>query len=232
MTQLSDKELEEYEKMNSDESKKPQENSLKDSMSWIMISLLSVMQIVMSCLSKVDGDVQFVFPTTAWGWILLIAPKICISGLGYMIWNTFFDKGKDSGMKTDQYKRAQKILLEIQGKSNINEIQVINPVIWERKVKISKGIKMVIMLFLTAFLVAELVVQFNVASLVSSLLSLVISVLYGFRMMITAEEMFSIGYLKYATLLKVQFENRQNKATQNEVLINNTTQEEKSKEEA
>lgn len=208
MAELTNKELEEYERLNADEPKKPENNTLRDNMSWIMIALLSVMQVVMSCLGKVDGDIQFIFPSTVWGWVLLIAPKIIISVLGYMIWNTFFDKGKQNGQATDAYKKSQKILLEIQGKSSKNEIDVVNPVIWERNTKIKKGIRMIIMLSLTTFLVAELIVEWNIASLVSSLLSLLISVLYGFNMMIQAEEMFSTGYLKYATLLKVQFDNR------------------------
>lgn len=215
--ELNDEELREYEALNAKEAKNPnkKDNSLKDNMSWIMIALLSVMQIVISCLSSVDGNVQFVFPKTVWGWILLIAPKIIISVLGYMIWNSFFDKGKDEGKKTDDYKKSQNILLEIQGKSNKNEIDVVNPKLWEKQTKVKKGIKMVIMLSLTTFLVAELAVNFNISSLVSSILSLLISILYGFRMMITAEEMFSIGYLRYATLLKVQFNNRKNENKQN-----------------
>lgn len=210
--ELSDKELEEYERLNAAENaaKKPENTALKDNMSYIMIALLSVMQVVLSCLSSINGNITFVFPTTAWGWILLVSPKILISVLGYMIWNSFFDKGKDNAYKTDAYKKSQKILLDIQGKSAKNELDVVNPLIWEKKTKVKKGIKMVIMLTVTTFLVAELIVAFNIASLVSSLLSLLISILYGFRMMITAEEMFSSGYLKYATLLKVQFDNRNN----------------------
>ena len=211
--ELTDKELQEYEKLNSN-TKPEKQSTLKENMSWIMIALLSVMQVVLSCLSSVNGDVHFVFPTTAWGWILLIAPKIIISVLGYMIWNTFFDKGKSNGKETDAYKRSQDILLEIQGRSNKNEIDVVNPILWERHTKVKKGIRMIAMLTLTTFLVAELVVAFSIASLVSSLLSLLISVLYGFNMMIQAEEMFSTGYLKYATLLKVQFDNRNQQITE------------------
>lgn len=216
--ELNDEELKEYEALNAKETKNPAKKgsgTLKDNMSWIMISFLSVMQVVISCLSSVDGDIQFVFPTTAWGWILLIAPKIIISVLGYMIWNSFFDKGKDDGMKTEEYKKSQEILLEIQGKSNKNELDIVNPKLWEKKTKIKKGIMMVIILSLTTFLVAELIVNFTVASLVSSLLSLLMSVFWGFRMMITAEEMFSIGYLRYATLLKVQFNHRNQEDKEN-----------------
>lgn len=216
--ELNDEELKEYEALNAKEPKNPDKKdsgTLKDNMSWIMISLLSVMQVVISCLSSVDGNVQFVFPTSAWGWILLIAPKIIISVLGYMIWNSFFNKGKEEGKKTEEYKKSQDILLEIQGKSSKNEIDVVNPKLWERQTKVKKGIKMVAMLTLTTFLVAELAVNFNISSLVSSVLSLLISVLYGFEMMITAEEMFSVGYLRYATLLKVQFSHRKQEEKEN-----------------
>ena len=207
MTELNNEELEEYRKLNSKESKKTDlKNPLKENMNYIMIALLSVMQVVLSCLSSVDGSIQFVFPTTVWGWILLIAPKVATSVLGYMIWTNFFDKGKELGKKTDDYKKSIEILNEIQGKSDKNLIHVVNPLKWEKDTKIKKGVKMVLILLLTTFLISELIVAFNVASLVASLVSILFSFVWGFQMMNKAEEMFSTGYYQYATLLKVQFE--------------------------
>lgn len=208
--ELSNKELEEYNRLNTSEVKKPEDKdgfNMKDNMSYIIIVLLAVMSIVISCLSSVDGDLSLVFPTTVMGWILLVGSKVVTSVLGYMIWTEFFNKGKQNATKTDEYKKAQKIYNEIQGKSDKNIIDVVNPRVWEKKMKIKKGIKVVLTLLLTTFLVASLVVSFSVASLVASLLSLVVSVFFGLQMMTNAEEMFSIGNLQYALLLKVQYEN-------------------------
>ena len=67
--ELSDKELEEYEKLNSEIGKgkkeKPTIDLLHDNMAWIMVIALAIMQVVMSCLTKVDGSIEFVTPTTA-----------------------------------------------------------------------------------------------------------------------------------------------------------------------
>ena len=97
--------------------------------------------------------------------------------------------------------------------------------------KIKKGIKVVLTLLLTTFLVASLVVSFSVASLVASLLSLVVSVFFGLQMMTNAEEMFSIGNLQYALLLKVQYENSKltQPETSSEELTNISTEENKEK---
>ena len=73
MTELSDKELEEYEKLNSEIGKGKKEKPtidllhglLHDNMAWIMVIALAIMQVVMSCLTKVDGSIEFVTPTTA-----------------------------------------------------------------------------------------------------------------------------------------------------------------------
>lgn len=63
--ELNDKELEEYNKMNaSKETKKTTSDTVMENMNVIMIVLLSFIQVILSCLSKVDGDIQFVFPTT------------------------------------------------------------------------------------------------------------------------------------------------------------------------
>ena len=66
--ELNDKELEEYERLNSEIRKskreKPTINLLHDNMAWIMVIALAIMQVVMSCLTKVDGSIEFVTPTT------------------------------------------------------------------------------------------------------------------------------------------------------------------------
>lgn len=208
--ELNSKELEEYNKLNESEIKKPESkngSNIKENMSYIIIVLLAVMSIMISCLSTVDGDVSLVFPTTVMGWILLVGSKVVTSVLGYMIWTEFFNKGKQNATKTDEYKKAQEIYNEVQGKSDKNIIDVIDPRVWEKKMKIKKGIKVVLTLLLTTFLVASLVVSFSIASLVASILSLVVSVFFGMQMMTDAEEKFSIGNLQYALLLKVQYEN-------------------------
>ena len=212
MVELNDKELAEYERLNSDikdKKEKPKIDLLHDNMAWIMVIALAIMQVVMSCLTKVDGSIEFVAPTTAWGWILLLAPKLVISVLGYMMWLTFANKGKDQAKKTEEYKKAQEILLYIQGKSAKNELDVTNPNTWLIKLKAKKGLTMAIMLFLTTFFVTELVVNWSLSSLIGSILSLLMALIYGLQVMDSTLEMFSIGYLRYATLLKVQFESRQ-----------------------
>ena len=140
---------------------------------------------------------------------MLLAPKLVISILGYMMWLTFANKGKDQAKKTEEYKKAQEILLYIQGKSAKNELDVVNPNTWLIKLKAKKGLTMAIMLFLTTFFVTELVVNWSLSSLIGSILSLLMALIYGLQVMDSTLEMFSIGYLKYATLLKVQFESRQ-----------------------
>ena len=210
--ELNDKELEEYERLNSEikeKKDKPKIDLLHDNMAWIMVIALAIMQVVMSCLTKVDGSIEFVTPTTAWGWILLLAPKLVISVLGYMMWLTFANKGKDQAKKTEEYKKAQEILLYIQGKSAKNELDVVNPNTWLIKLKARKGLTMAVMLFLTTFFVTELVVNWSLSSLIGSILSLLMALIYGLQVMDSTLEMFSIGYLRYATLLKVQFESRQ-----------------------
>lgn len=218
MPNLTNEELDEYLRLNAEEeTKKEKKDPLKDNMNWILIVILSIVQIALSCLSTVNGDVQFVIPHTITGWIFLIVPKVAISFVGYMIWMNFFDKGKLNAYQTEEYKKSQKILNEIQAKSNKNIIDVINPKEWEVKTKIKKGIRMVIMLALTAFLVSELLIHFTLSSLMGSILSLLISVFYGYQMMNNAEEMFSSGYLKYALLIKAQYEYRKKEQSEAEI---------------
>lgn len=206
--ELNSEELEEYNRLNAKTETKREKanNTLKENMNWIMIVLLALMQVVLSCLNTVNGNIQFVFPTTVWGWVLLIAPKVAISVLGYMIWSNFFDKGKQNAFKTDYYQKAQDILTKIQGKTTKNIIDVVNPVVWEKHQKIKKGIKLTLSLAVTSFIIGELFVAFSVASLVGTLVSLLMSVVWGLQMMNMAEEQYSIGYYRYATLLKVQYD--------------------------
>ena len=134
------------------------------------------------------------------------------------MWLTFANKGKDQAKKTEEYKKAQEILLYIQGKSAKNELDVVNPHTWLIKLKARKGLTMAIMLFLTTFFVTELVVNWSLSSLIGSILSLLMALIYGLQVMDSTLEMFSIGYLRYATLLKVQFESRQKEEEKQEAL--------------
>ena len=204
---------EEYKRLNNDSKiKEPKEFNMKDNMNWIMIAVLSVVQVILSCLSSLEGQIQFIFPTTVMGWILLFAPKIAISALGYMIWLEFFGKGKQIAEKTQEHKDAKKILMELQGKSEENILQVVNPKVWETKVKVKKGIKVIITTFLTATLIAALAIAFNWASLIGSVVSLLMSAVWGLNMMTQAEEQWSIGYLNYANWMKVNYERSHNSA--------------------
>ena len=212
--ELNDKELEEYNRMNAakNNDKKTVSDNVMENMNVIMIVLLSFIQVILSCLSKVDGDIQFVFPTTVWGWILLIAPKVIISILGYMVWSNFLEKGKAEAFKTDEYKEAQKILTELQGANSTNIINVVNPVKWEKETRIKKGARVVVMTSLTLFITAALVVNFSIASLIGTITSIVMAVAWGLLIMANAKEIYSINYLRYATLLKIQ--NEAKKASQ------------------
>ena len=208
--ELNDKELEEYNRLNkaTETRKEKATNTLKDNMNIIMILVLALMMVVLSCLSSVNGNIQFIWPETVWGWILLVAPKVVIATLGYMIWINFSDKGKQNATKTEEYKQAQRILSDIQGRTDKNIINVVNPMVWERNTKIKKGIKVTLTTALTTFVIAELVVAFSVASLVGTLVSLLISAVWGLQRLTEVEEMYSVGYIRYATLIKVQYENK------------------------
>ena len=215
MAELTNQELEEYNRMNASiKEKKNVTDSVTDHLNVIMIIVLSVMQVVLSCLSNVDGNIQFVFPTTVWGWVLLVAPKVIISILGYMVWSNFLDKGKAEAFKTEEYKKAQEILTEIQGASNQNIINVINPTKWERDTRIKKGAKVVVMSALTLFITASLIVNFSIASLLGTIASIVMAIAWGIMIMANAKDIYSTNYLRYANLLKVQYEAK--KASQTE----------------
>lgn len=207
MAELTNKELEEYNRMNSNiKEKKNVTDSITDHLNVIMIVVLSFMQVVLSCLSNVDGNIQFVFPTTVWGWILLVAPKVIISILGYMVWSNFLDKGKAEAFKTEEYKKAQEILTELQGSNNQNIINVVNPTKWERDTRIKKGAKVVVMSALTLFITASLIVNFSIASLLGTIASIVMAIAWGIMIMANAKDIYSTNYLRYANLLKVQYE--------------------------
>lgn len=207
MAELTNKELEEYNKLNaSTKDKKSPTDSIADHLNVIMIVVLSFVQVVLSCLTNIDGDIQFVFPTTVWGWILLIAPKVIISILGYMVWSNFLDKGKNEAFKTEEYKKAQEILTTLQGQNDKNIINVVNPIKWEKDTRIKKGAKVVVMSALTLFITASLIVNFSVASLLGTIASIVMAVAWGLMIMANAKEIYSTNYLRYANLLKVQYE--------------------------
>ena len=184
------------------------EFNIKDNMAWIMIPVLCVMQVLLSCLSSLNGQIQFIFPTTAMGWILLFAPKLAIAVLAYLVWIEFVSKGKQVAQKTAEFKEARKILMELQGKSEENILKVINPTVWEAKIKVKKGIKVIISTFITSTMIAALAIAFDWASLMGSVTSILISVVWGLNTMTQVEETWSTEYLNYANWMKVNHDKK------------------------
>lgn len=212
--ELNNAELEEYNRLNSDikETKKPESEFLEKNMSWIMITILAALQVIISCLSTVNGEIAFVFPTTVIGWIFLIAPKIVIGVLSYMIWLEFVNNGYLAATNTEEYKKAEEIFKKIQGKTTENIINVQNPDIWLKKAKIKKGIKIFISSTLTFVAIGSLFVAFNVASLIGSIASIAMSVFFGLQMRTEVKRRESFDRLRYAHLLQVQYDRAQNSA--------------------
>lgn len=212
--ELNNAELEEYNRLNSDvkETKKPESEFLEKNMSWIMITILAALQVIISCLSTVNGEIAFVFPTTVVGWIFLVAPKIVIGVLAYMIWLEFVNNGYMAATNTDEYKKAEEIFKKIQGKTTKNIINVENPDIWLKRQKIRKGFKIFMSSTLTFIAISSLFVAFNVASLIGSLASIAMSVFFGLQMRTEVKRRESFDRLKYAHLLQIQFEQSQNTA--------------------
>ena len=202
---MTEKELEEYKRINNIEhvdvkGDEKVKQSVEKYSNFIMIIFMMIVQLAISMLSAVDGDIRNAFPKTTIEWVLWIALRVVTAVVTYMIFNAFVKEGEKRGKQTEQYKEANKKYMDLFCKNLNNEIKVPSPAVYLAKTRGIKALKLVIGAVSTGIVIADMTITANVTGLLGTIASLIMMAVWGYLKMLEVADYFVNEYPIYVAI--------------------------------
>lgn len=220
---MTEKELEEYKKANQIETVDVKGNEkvkkVYDSYAnWIMIAMMMVIQVAVSVLTAVDGNIRNAFPKTTFEWIVWVALRVITAVVSFMIFNSFIKEGEKRGKQSEQYKTAHNKYMEMFCASISKEIKAVSPNAYLAKERGVKALKLVVSSVLTGVAITEATISTNWTGLIGTIVSLVMMAVWGYLKMLDVQDYFVNEYPIYVAVeehkLKLE-KNKENSDDQN-----------------
>lgn len=229
---MTEQELEEYKKLNNIEKvdvtgSEKLKQTYSNYANYIMIALMMVVQIGISVLSAVDGDIRNAFPKTTYEWIIWVALRLITGVVSFMIFNSFVKEGEKQGKKSEQYKAANKKFMDVFCKNLSKEVKAQSPRAFLAKARGMKAISLTISAVLTGVAIAEATIKTNWTGLLGTIISLIMMVVWGYLKQLEVEEYFVNEYPIYVAVEIHKIEALKAQIKQEEIKDNINNQENK-----
>ncbi len=202
---MTEKELEEYKRLNKIETVDVKgDKKLKDTYNayanYIMIALMMIVQLGISVLSSVDGDIRNAFPKTALEWIIWIAIRSITAVVAFMIFDSFLKEGEKKGKQSEQYKKANEKYMSLYGANLSREVKTVSPRVFMAKQRGVKALKLVLSAVLSGVVIAEATMTLNFTGLLGTVVSLVMMNVWGYQKQLEVESYFINEYPIYVAV--------------------------------
>ena len=202
---MTEKELEEYKRLNNIETVDVKgDKKIKETYNayanYIMIALMMIVQLGISVLSSVDGDIRDAFPKTTLEWIIWIAIRSITAVVAFMIFDSFLKEGEKKGKQSEQYKRANEKYMSLYGANLSREVKAVSPRVFMAKQRGVKALKLVLSAVLTGVAIAEATINLNFTGLLGTLVSLVMMNVWGYQKQLEVESYFINEYPIYVAV--------------------------------
>lgn len=196
---MTEQELEEYKRLNSIEHKDVnKDKKLKDIYSnwanYLMILLMVIVQVGISVLSNVDGDITNAFPHTTKEWIIWSALRIISAVVAYMIFDSFVKEGEKQGKNSEEYKNAHNRYLEAFKLNKSKDVKILSPTQYLTKTRGLKAVKLVGSAVLTGVAVSLSTITLDWTSLLGTLISIIMMWVWGYQKQLEVENYFVNDY--------------------------------------
>ena len=207
---MTEKELEEYKRINNIETVDVKGNEKIKSVynnyaNYIMVALMIVVQIGVSVLSAVDGDISNAFPKTAREWIVWIALRVINAVIAFMIFNSFVKEGEKRGKLSEQYKTANKKFMDLFCSNLSKEVKTQSPAQYLAKVRGIKSLSLVCSAVLTGVAVSLSSIMTDWTSLMGTIISIIMMLVWGYLKMLEVEEYFINEYPIYVAVEETKY---------------------------
>ena len=202
---MTEKELEEYKRLNNIETVDVKgDKKIKEAYNayanYIMIALMMIVQLGISMLSSVDGDIIDAFPKTTLEWIIWIALRVITAVVAFMIFDSFLKEGEKKGKQSEQYKRANEKYMSLYGANLSREIKAVSPRVFMAKQRGVKAIKLVLSAVLTGVAIAEATITLDFTGLLGTVVSIVMMNVWGYQKQLEVESYFINEYPIYVAV--------------------------------
>ena len=201
---MTEQELEEYKRVNNIEQVNKGNDKLKSAYAnyanYIMVALMIVVQIGISVLSAIDGDIANAFPNTAKEWLIWIALRVINGVVAFMIFNSFVKEGEKRGKTSEQYKTANKKYMDMFCANLSKEIKTQSPSQYLAKVRGIKSVSLVLSAVLTGVAVSLSSITTDWTSLMGTIISIIMMIVWGYLKMLEVEEYFINEYPIYVAV--------------------------------
>lgn len=209
---MTEKELEEYKRLNNIETvdvtgTKKIKEAYSNYANYIMIVLMMVVQLGISVLSSVDGEIKDAFPKTTLEWIIWIALRLITAVVSFMIFDSFLKEGEKKGKQSEQYKKANDKFMSLYGANLSHEVKAVSPKVFMAKQRGMKAIKLVLGAVLTGVAIAEATITLDLTGVLGTVVSLVMMNVWGYQKQLEVESYFINEYPIYVAVEEYKLKN-------------------------
>ena len=209
---MTEKELEEYKRLNNIETvdvtgTKKIKETYTTYANYIMIVLMMIVQLGISVLSSVDGEIRDAFPNTTLEWIIWIALRAITAVVSFMIFDSFLKEGEKKGKQSEQYKKANEKFMSLYGANLSHEVKAVSPKVFMAKQRGMKALKLVLSAVLTGVAIAEATITLDWTGLLGTIVSLVMMSVWGYQKQLEVESYFVNEYPIYVAVEEYKLKN-------------------------
>lgn len=209
---MTEKELEEYKRLNNIESVDVKgDKKLKEAYNayanYIMIILMMIVQLGISVLSSVDGDIRNAFPKTTIEWVVWIALRLITAVVTFMIFDSFLKEGEKKGKQSEQYKRANEKFMSLFCLDLSSEVKAVSPRAYMAKQRGVKALKLVLGAVLTGVAIADATISLDWTGLLGTIVSLIMMNVWGYQKQLDVESYFINEYPIYVAVEEYKLKN-------------------------
>lgn len=173
-------------------------------MYYAIIAVVSLIMLVFMPMIGSEIGLQWNIPDTKAGWIVWGIAKLCSASFNVLIFHCFNKQGKQNSLDNENFKEAQKILLEIDDKLTENPR---SPKDYNKEIYGKKGTSIFITTALGAIGLGQAILTFNPLEFIVQFISLIVGLIFGFMQMKATEEYFTQEYLDYAKIYSKEKDN-------------------------
>lgn len=202
---MTEKELEEYKRLNNIETvdvtgTKKIKEAYSNYANYIMIALMMVVQLGISVLSSVDGDIRDAFPKTTFEWIIWIALRAITAVVSFMIFDSFLKEGEKKGKQSEQYKKANEKFMSLFCANLSSEVKAVSPRVFMAKQRGTKALKLVLSAVLTGVAIADATITLDLTGILGTVVSLIMMAVWGYQKQLEVESYFVNEYPIYVAV--------------------------------
>lgn len=174
-------------------------SSISAYLNYIIVAVVSVVMLLFLPFLGSEIGLAFTFPDTAAGWVVYIITKAITAVANLLLFHCFLSQAKVNVKGDERYIKAREMMRLC---PNQDPKAPIAPEKWVSREYAFKGTAIFITTLISAFCLAQAILTFDFVTFFTYLLTIIFGIISGIIEMKKAEEIWTDGYLEYATYIQ------------------------------